>query len=55
MTMDDYLQSKMSPMNPNPMDMMMSMTFHGGFKTTILFSWWKTSSAGTFALSWVSL
>ncbi|XP_045455589.1 high affinity copper uptake protein 1-like isoform X1 [Melitaea cinxia] len=34
---------------------MMSMTFHGGFMETILFSWWKVTDVGEFIGSFLAI
>jgi copper transporter 1 len=36
-------------------DMMMAMTFHGGYQETILFDKWKTSTLGAFVASWFAI
>ncbi|CAH4016787.1 unnamed protein product [Pieris brassicae] len=36
-------------------EMSMSMTFHGGYKEVILFSWWKVSELGEFFGSFLAI
>ncbi|CAF2624033.1 unnamed protein product [Rotaria sp. Silwood2] len=36
-------------------DMMMAMTFHGGYKEQILFDQWYTQTSGAFVASWFAV
>ncbi|XP_073942493.1 high affinity copper uptake protein 1-like isoform X2 [Choristoneura fumiferana] len=39
----------------NPQHSMMSMTFHGGYVETILFSWWNVTDIGEFIGSFLAI